>query len=878
MEVHEAFCLADPWFYDAPTTTRGDDVDFEAAPKALPEGWRQFEMEEWLACSPPYAELPPQGWKIHVSARLDDADSILAQVSDYCVPRGITFKFIRSRQLLLLRNGKYADRSASGKFVTIYPRDDLQVELVLTELGERLRGYDGPYILSDLRCGDGPLYVRYGGFAEHYCLGESGRLELAIVDDSGELVPDWRGPTFKPPPWVQIPDFLLPHLEARNQATVKEVPYRIEKALHFSNGGGLYFGVDERTDEQVVLKEARPHAGLSSDGADAVTRLCRERDILRRLAGLETVPAFREHLLIGDHHFLVEDFIDGASLNGMIVDRYPLIAHEVEEDAVARYTSWALETYERVEQAAEAIHDRGIVIGDLHPSNILIRPDGRVVLIDFEGATRVEEGARQTLADPAFVAPRDRTGFDIDRYALACLRLFLFLPLTSLFVLDRAKVEELAGAIAGTFPVPGEFLSEAVRTILGADAELGARSTSPHAAQLEPDADAWEQARRSMTSAILASATPGRDDRLFPGDVKQFEVGGLNLAYGAAGVFYALAATGTEPSSEHVEWLVQRAIHPKRGSRMGFYDGLHGVAYVLDRLGRRSEALKVLDIAIDEVRGHSQRLGLDLFGGLAGIGLSLAYFASATGDPSLGDAAAEVAEALADRLGDENAVPEISGGEHPHAGLIRGSSGPALLFLRLYEQQGDPALLDLSATALRQDLRRCLTRNDGALEVNEDWRTMPYLADGSVGIGMVLDEYLAHRADDRFDQAVGPIRRAAESPFYVEPGLFYGRAGMILALSHGRAPGTGAADPVIAAHVRRLAWHAVGYEGALAFPGEQLLRLSMDLATGTAGVLMAMGAALHDKAVHLPFMTPLPRRGDRGDQTDPDIVRTHERR
>ena len=61
---------------------------------------------------------------------------------------------------------------------------------------------------------------------------------------------------------------------------------------------------------------------------------------------------------------------------------------------------------------------------------------------------------------------------------------------------------------------------------------------------------------------------------------------------------------------------------------------------------------------------------------------------------------------------------------------------------------------------------------------------------------------------------------------------------------------------MVAEHVRRLGWHAVDYGGDLAFPGEKLLRLSMDLATGTAGVLLALGAALHDRPVHLPFLRP----------------------
>jgi hypothetical protein len=60
----------------------------------------------------------------------------------------------------------------------------------------------------------------------------------------------------------------------------------------------------------------------------------------------------------------------------------------------------------------------------------------------------------------------------------------------------------------------------------------------------------------------------------------------------------------------------------------------------------------------------------------------------------------------------------------------------------------------------------------------------------------------------------------------------------------------------VATHIRRLAWHALPYGGGLAFTGDQLLRLSMDLATGSAGVLLALGTVLHDSPVSLPFFPP----------------------
>jgi tRNA A-37 threonylcarbamoyl transferase component Bud32 len=856
---YEVYCFADPLFYDSTTHVREERLDFELARCPVPQGWERSELEDWLVCWPVGLQSPPQGWKIHVSACLDGADKILTTVWEYCVAHRIPFKFRRNLDALLLANAKYAHRGSSGKFITIYPADEAQLEVVLNELGEMLAGSRGPYILSDLRWGEGPLYVRYGGFVERHCVTETGALVLAIEDPEGRLVPDRREPTFRLPEWVSLPAFLEPHLAARNSVKVDSLPYRIERALHFSNGGGLYVGRDVETDAQVVLKEARPYAGLDVDGTDAVTRLRREQAMLQRLAGLDVVPAVHRSFTLGDHHFLALEFVDTRPLRAAIVKRYPLLPCETDERAVAEYTSWALDIQDKVERAVAAVHDRGVVIGDLHPYNVLLRPDDRVVLIDFEVAAGVEEGRRQTLANPGFAAPRGYTGFDIDRYALACMRLFLFLPLTTLFVLNREKADDFAAVISELFPVPASFLAEAVKVITaGAPARSGDKSSV--LARLNPDRASWESIRESVAGAILASATPDRDDRLFPGDIEQFETGGLNIAHGAAGVLYALAVTGAGRYPDHEEWLLQRALHPTAGTtRLGFYDGLAGVAYVLDHLGHQAEALKILDICATEVNGKWERLGLDLRSGLAGIGLNLAYFAEITGDSSLWENTWQVADIVADRLGDENAFGEVSGGAHPRAGLMHGSAGIALLFLRLYERVGQPVLLDLARTALRQDLRRCLVHDDdGSMQVNEGWRTMPYLADGSVGIGLVLDHYLTHRHDKQFAAATTAIRRAAQAPFYVEPGLFQGRAGMILHLSRGYPTGTAARHGPVAAQLHRLGWHAIDYQGFLAFPGEELLRLSMDLATGNAGVLLAVGAALHPEPVQLPFLaTPL---------------------
>src|SRR6266566_1312953 len=711
-----------------------------------------------------------------------------------------------------MRNAKYAPRGASGKVVTVYPTDEAACERILAELDAMLDGAPGPYILSDLRYGTGPLYVRYGGFTERYCPGPRGEMVPAIENPAGELVPDPRSPVFTVPPWVRLPGFLAPHLAARNSMTIAGLPYEVEQALHFSNGGGVYAAVDKRTGERVILKEARPHAGLAADGSDAVARLRREHDILRRLSGLGLAPEVRGYFEIGEHHFLAEEFIEGQPLNSCYAERYPLTAAEPDPAKVAAYTAWALQICAGIERAADAMHEHGVIFNDLHMFNIMIRPDDTVALIDFEAASYLSEGKRRTVGNPGFAAPGDLAGFGIDDYSTACIRLAMFMPLTTLFALDRSKAAQVATVIAEHFPVPAEFLDQAVREITGhaptpRPLNGAVRAETMDRSEYGPfygaGDQAWGQLRAALVGAIRSSATPSRDDRHFPGDIEQFAApgGGLGIAHGPA-----------------------------------------GVVWTLSRLGHADAALRAADMCLGD---RWERLGSDLYGGLAGFSLTMLALGDSEAEPSLVDAGLKAAGILADR-------PLGRGNDRERAaGLLRGASGQGLLFVRLYERTADPAYLDAAEASIAADLDRCVTDRRGSLQVDDGWRILPYVGAGSAGIGMVIDRFGGHRQSAAFAEAAAKIRIGAQSAFYAQAGLFSGRAGMILYLA-----GQDRRDQHVVAQVRRLAWHAIRYEGGLAFPGDMLLRLSMDLGTGTAGVLLALAAALAPEGAAMPFLGP----------------------
>jgi serine/threonine protein kinase len=868
---YEAYCFADPLFFDEQRDAGVPGGSFAQDLPAPPDGWLRADQDVWRMLAPADLSLPRQGWKIHVSAHLDNAVRVLAAVHAYCTEHRIAFKHLRTRTILLTRNSKYAQRESSGKFITIYPADDAQFDRVLRELSEELAGESGPYILSDLRYGQGPLYARYGGFDEQWVEFDGARV-LAVSRPDGVLVPDRREPKFYTPDWVELPECLLPQLAARAAGDPGQFPYQITRCLHYSNGGGVYVARHREDGREVVLKEARPHAGLDADGTDAVARLHREHATLCHLAGVPGVPAVYEMFSVWEHEFLAMQYLPGIPLGTWLVRNYPLTRRNRGPAEVEEYTRRAVAVLDDITALVDKVHERGMVFGDLHGQNLLVDEDDTtgtrtVSLVDFEMAASASDIGRPGLGAPGFRSPADRAGFAIDEYALAALRLWLFLPLNSILELAPSKLDGLLEFIEGRFELPTGF-GDSVRAQLSPRtaptgesivAPVSAPPSVPRALRelSRPDPD-WPLVRRSIAEAILASATPARTDRLFPGDIEAFRVGGACFGVGAAGVLYALDAAGFGRHPEHERWLLD-SVRRDPPKRPGFFDGAHGIAYVLENFGHHDTATQLLT---DTAGLAIQTTDHGLNSGLAGIGLTRLHFAGTREGQQAReflDQALETGERLAAALA--VAPPP---GKFGRAGLLHGWSGPAVLFVGLYRHTGERRWLDLADQALAKDLEECGPADDGSLQVRDgNRRTLPYLGIGSAGVA-VAAELLAEHAEQPGEFAslgqLPELRRACLGEFTAYSGLMYGRTGLLAALAMGQRNSAAAEDPelreAIGVHLAGLSWHAVPYRDGLAFPGEQLLRLSMDVNTGSAGVLLALAAALDGHGTALPFLEP----------------------
>lgn len=850
--VYMYYCRPDTLFHDVPGFERGT---FARSTDAAPTGWRRGADREWVTLLPD-APLPRQGWKIHVSATPDSAEDVLATCWDYCVANEIAFKFLKSTECLLARSSKYADRAGSGKFVTIYPVDDAQLATVLDELGALLDGQPGPYILSDIRWRNGPLYVRYGAFEPVQLRTSAGDLRYAIEDPEGRLVPDVRGPGFRPPPWVPLPAPVQEAVDARQGTRLSDFPYRPRKALHFSNGGGVYHGTD-RDEAPVLLKEARPFAGLDTSGADAVARLDQERWAYEQLAGLPQIPRLYDYRRGHEHYFLVREEVDGEDLQHLIFARNPLLRADASPEDFAAYAEWALAMIDRVEEGLSAIHSRGVVYADLHPGNVMVTADGSLRFIDLEASRPIEERTGQFMAAPGYSAPPGCTGAAMDRYALGVMRLAMFVPMPSLLIWGPDKAGEFLATIRRWFPVPADF-EDRVRADLTPTTEplpaeeIDERQVAaaalirqiggtgwPETGGAQVPESTWRGLAARIATGILDSADLDRSDRLYPGDVQQFLArgAGLGLAHGAAGVQWTLHSLGYDVPESHRAWL-RDAVRRHPWGDPGLVDGAAGTALALHALGERELAADLLDRAVDVV---SERSGWRLADGRSGVGLALLEVAAHEDDPSR-------AARLVDRAGEivrgwraEDVVPVEAGSWGP--GLFGGATGPAALAVAWAAVSGEEEYLDHAAAALRHDVAEQRRISAGA----GNGTLSPLLVRGSGGTAVVADRLLAQRHDADLAAFRDEVRTASAVPFVNDGGLFGGRAGL-MALR--RILGA----PRDEAHLRSLSLHVVGWNDALVTLGPLALRLSADLGTGAAGVLLAVHGELDEGPVAPPFL------------------------
>lgn len=378
----------------------------------------------WIHVENPRQALPDHGWKFHISSRFADFPALVSVLVPFLLTTGCTFKLARSLKVVSELNDGMTSPPSVGKAVTIYPDQDCVVQLG-NDLVELLRGRIGPQVPSDRRVApDAPVHYRYGPFRSSLVAGKDGNLRSVMTGPDGDTFEGMALLTYQQPPWATDP--FRPATDVGTPGTDTNAPplignqYELFKGLMESVRGSVYAATDVRTDEIVVVKQARAYVAESPDGDDTRIRLRNERFVLTALADVPGVARFRDHFRHGDDEYLVTSFDGKFSLTENVTrkGRYlplpdsdrgtapPTLADSRSLDALAHPLARTL----------REIHARGYLLRDLSPKNIVVSMTGdAVTYIDFghcnhhdiaiRGGTKGYAPARQVAGEPA--APRD---------------------------------------------------------------------------------------------------------------------------------------------------------------------------------------------------------------------------------------------------------------------------------------------------------------------------------------------------------------------------------------------------------------------------------------------------------------------------------------
>jgi hypothetical protein len=753
--------------------------------------WRVSRRDAWTYVTP---DVPSrdQGWKLHVSATLGSAQEVLRRAVPLLIEAGTPFKVASTAADLASLNSNHCPRPSSGKFITVYPRNDDQAVALMASLDRVTEGLPGPVILSDRPYRPGGLvHYRYGAFRGRTYISNDGDLVHAIVGPDGDLVEDRRTAHFAPPEWAPLPFPENPRNPEQKPAEVLlDDRFLVRRAVRYANKGGVFRATDKRTGEEVVVKQARAHVGGDERGLDAGHLLANEAHMLERLQPSGITPRLVAFFQQGGDSFLAEEAVDGVSLRAWNAARW-------EADVPA--TSEILVVARRVAEALAFVHRHDTVVRDFTPNNLIVQPDGHIRLIDLElavaltsadGYRPLDDPGHRRLT-PAYGAPEQATGLaptvSADNFALGAILCFLFTgedpyidpdspmagaadPVAAwLSTQPRARLVP-AGirrlAMALTDPRPGRRPSAAdASTTLRWLEEPGLAGPRPSRRRLEestvtelqPLAEA--DSDRVITDALAAIRSSARPagERFWPATAFGMTTDPRNVQHGTAGVIAALVqawrSTGDDGILELVgdaaAWLATRVNMIPFGP-VGIHFGAAGQAWSLFDAGRALGDDRLVDQAIDlALRLPPDWPGPDVTHGRAGLGLALLHLHSVIGDGRLLAAAGRCADSLlrsVDRHDGEvtwrtPAAFRSSFAGRAFYGFAHGTAGIATFLLAMATTAGREDCRSVVSDAAASIVGSC-TRRDALIGWGEGPdkppALLPHWCNGASGVGSFL--------------------------------------------------------------------------------------------------------------------------------------------
>ncbi|MGZ1178542.1 ATP-binding cassette domain-containing protein [Lactobacillus delbrueckii subsp. bulgaricus] len=460
---------------------------------------------------------------------------------------------------------------------------------------------------------------------------------------------------------------------------------------------------------------------------------------------------------------------------------------------------------------------RGLAVGDLSLSNILVTEDGDVRLIDLENAGKATEKYVPGLTTVGFVSRAAKTYAEADDFALARIAYYLFLPVIPVADLAPDIIAKQEKWIGGYF---GQDLVQFLRKIAGnMQASEPIFLKKPLAI---PEKDLSRQTvdffTDGLTRGILRHSRfdqVGLVPNLHEKNADPMEL--LNLARGAAGILWAVGQ-----NADLQAWVARNQGKiikiAEESEATGLFNGLAGLASVLEKRDFPALAKQLRQILRQKV--DLNMADNSLATGLTGIALALR------------EEKPEVSEKIAEELAGRWKQVDFANFADEDVGLLTGWGGVSWLFWQLGQKE---VAEEIVSRILRDHAEEAetLTISDQSRGFE---RLLPYLENGNFGLALLMHKFM--REDPAFKQRYQlPFDKLKKSCLtyctYMET-LVSGYSGVLpLAKSLAGDGDYALLDYALAA----LNQYLVANNDEILAPGKYGYKLSLDFSTGSAGLL-----------------------------------------
>jgi serine/threonine protein kinase len=181
--------------------------------------------------------------------------------------------------------------------------------------------------------------------------------------------------------------------------------YRIERLLGGGGMGMVYLARDQRlANRSCAIKEMVDHFIDPAQRIEANEYFAREADTLAQLKH-QAIPAITDRFDDQNRHYLVMEYVEGRNLEEEMASRGDVLPEGLVID-IARQLSDVLAYLHE--------HDPPIIYRDMKPSNVMLTPRGRVVLIDFGIARLFKAASKGTMIGTLGFAPPEQYQGNVD--------------------------------------------------------------------------------------------------------------------------------------------------------------------------------------------------------------------------------------------------------------------------------------------------------------------------------------------------------------------------------------------------------------------------------------------------------------------------------